>query len=1168
MNRFDYTSFLKRWLMVLVLLSAPVLRGLGQYYASAGNAIRSAQASAGSNPTTESTVSLKDALHDLKKRFHLRFAYREGLLDGKTVSATWLHQEQAPEVILEKMLASCMLGYKQINKKQFTIFSTTTADRTTGNAVTNGTSSETSVATETAAQEQAVATGISGTVTSQDDGMALPGVNVIIKGTTTGTTTDSNGHFALNAPDDGAVLIFSFIGYQTTEVSFSAGQTVVDVVLPVEMRSLSEVVVTALGIEKERSALAYSVTEVKGEEFTQARENNVANALTGKIAGVNATGLSTGPGGSSRIVIRGNGSLTGANQPLYVVNGMPIDNTTPGGSATTNGGAGNVDRGDGIGGINPDDIESISVLKGGTAAALYGSRAANGVIVITTKKGRAQRGIGVEYNGTFTTERVSVYPDWQYEYGQGDNGVKPTDLAGAVTTGRRSFGAKIDGTDFVAVDGKTHPYIAQRDNVKNFYQTGTSLTNTLAFTGGSDVLSYRLSMSDLNSRSILPNSTYNRKTANLSINSKLGDRITVDATLQYNLEKAHNRPTAGDALGNPNWTPYMMANTADIRWIKPGYDANGNEIAWNDAPIASNAYFVANKYQEDDIKNRFIGQAAVSYKILKNLSLKGVVSRDFYNYNYNYIVPSGTLYVPLGQLNNYKTDVAETNGMLSLNYNAQIKDFSITAFVAGNQRRYDYKQLNIAGSNFTIPYFYSTTNLATQSTTPLTQRTGINSIFGSADFGYKDMAFITVTGRQDWFSTLSPKNNTIFYPSIGGSFVLSEAISMPNTIDFAKVRASWAQVGGATPDPYAINLTYSMVPSSGQPLQNVTVDPTTQTNIITNPNLKPLTSTTYEAGFELQFFRNRLGLDVTYYDRKTTDDIVKTAITPTSGYNSVILNVGELSNKGIEVLLTGSPIKNGAFTWNVSYNVAYNKNKVVRLADGLDQIQMASSVNGWAYINNIVGQPFGTIVGTRTQTDANGNIVFNKTSGLPVATGLQNLGQGVPPLTMGLTNEFRYKNFSLNILIDGKYGNKIFSLMEVYATRLGKMKSTLPGRENGLDVSGVDQEGNPYSRTVPVTGLRVYYDNYKIYSDKFIHDGSFVKLRQIIFSYNIPVKNLKVLKLQSASISFVARNLLTLYKSTDNFDPEQGYTNSSAQGFESFGLPRTRSYGMNLMLKF
>ena len=398
--------------------------------------------------------------------------------------------------------------------------------------------------------------------------------------------------------------------------------------------------------------------------------------------------------------------------------------------------------------------------------------------------------------------------------------------------------------------------------------------------------------------------------------------------------------------------------------------------------------------------------------------------------------------------------------------------------------------------------------------------------------------------------------------------MLSEAISMPNTIDFAKVRASWAQVGGATPDPYAINLTYSMVPSSGQPLQNVTVDPTTQTNIITNPNLKPLTSTTYEAGFELQFFRNRLGLDVTYYDRKTTDDIVKTAITPTSGYNSVILNVGELSNKGIEVLLTGSPIKNGDFTWNVSYNVAYNKNKVVRLADGLDQIQMASSVNGWAYINNIVGQPFGTIVGTRTQTDANGNIVFNKTSGLPVATGLQNLGQGVPPLTMGLTNEFRYKNFSLNILIDGKYGNKIFSLMEVYATRLGKMKSTLPGRENGLDVSGVDQEGNPYSRTVPVTGLRVYYDNYKIYSDKFIHDGSFVKLRQIIFSYNIPVKNLKVLKLQSASISFVARNLLTLYKSTDNFDPEQGYTNSSAQGFESFGLPRTRSYGMNLMLKF
>ncbi|MDN5284883.1 MAG: SusC/RagA family TonB-linked outer membrane protein [Mucilaginibacter sp.] len=1011
---------------------------------------------------------------------------------------------------------------------------------------------------------------ITGRVT--DNGGALPGATIRVKGTTIATSTNADGRYSINVPNENAVLIFSSVGYLAQEIEVGSRKTV-DVKLQEEASKLNEVVVTALGISRQRKALAYSVTEVKGDEFTQARENNVANALTGKVAGVNATGLSTGPGGSSRVIIRGNGSLSGGNQPLYVINGMPLENSVPGGSATTNGSAGNVDRGDGIAGINPDDIESISVLKGGTAAALYGARAANGVILITTKKGKAQKGIGVDYNSSYTMETPAVFPDWQYEYGQGDNGVKPTTQGEAIQTGRRSFGAKIDGSPYVAADGLTHPYSAQKDNIKNFYQTGSTFTNTLAFTGGSETINYRFSASDLNSKSVLPNTTYDRKTANLSINGKLGKRISIEALAQYNIENANNRATAGDALGNPNWTPYMIANTADIRWLKPGYDANGNEIAWNDASIATNSYFVTNKFKENDNKNRFIGQAGLTFEIVKNLSLKGVVSRDFYYYNYQYILPTGTLYVPNGQYSELKVDASETNGLLTLNYNGKInKDFALTAFVGGNQQRSVYNESNITGSNFIIPYFYSSTNLSTVSTTPTNNKTAINSLMGSADIGFKNFAYLTVTGRQDWFSTLSPKNNSLFYPSVGGSFVLSEAFHLPEFINYAKLRASYAQVGGGAPNPYQINQAFTMVPSSGQPLQNVvgTTSPgsTTANTTISNLNLRPYTSTTTEAGIEARLFNNRFSFDITLYDRKTTNDIVSTAISGTSGYNNVILNVGELSNKGIEVLLTGTPIKSGNFSWNTSYNFAYNKNEVVQLAQGLNQIQMASSVNGWAYINNIVGQSYGSIVGTRILKNANGQTVFNATTGLPVATGLQTLGKGVAPITMGFSNDFRYKRFSLNVLLDGKFGNKIFSLMEVYGTRLGLMKTTLPGRDNGLQLSGVDQTGKPYSRTVPVSGLRSYYDNYKSYSELFLHDGGFVKLRQVIFSYNIPADLLKAINVQNASISFVARNLLTIYKQTDNFDPESSFTNGSSQGFESFGLPRTRSYGLNLMVKF
>ena len=1009
------------------------------------------------------------------------------------------------------------------------------------------------------------------------DGAPLPGVTVAVSNNKRiATTTDGSGSFDLTLPaafsGQRVDLEVSFVGFESKHLTAQAGASDLAVVLD-NTRGLNEVVVTALGINRQKRSLGYAVSEVKGSEFTQARENNIANALSGKVAGVNAAGLSTGPGGSSRVTIRGTGSLFGENQPLYVINGMPMNNSVPGGAPTANGITFNIDRGDGIGGINPDDIESINVLKGGTAAALYGSRGANGVILITTKKSRLQKGVGVEYNTTGTLENVAVIPDFQYEYGQGDGGVKPTTLAASQATGRRSWGSKIDGsTDYVGVDGKTHPYTAKKDNLQNFYQTGTTLTNTLAFSGGNENVTYRFSLSDLNSKGILPNTTFDRKTVNLAMTARLDDKLSIEALAQYNLEKGHGRTGAGDALGNPNWTPLEIANTADVRWLKPGYDSNGNEILWNDAAIASNGYFVANKYQENDTKNRFIGQASIVYKLLPNLLFKGTVSQDQYSYNYSNVLPTGTLYVPNGQYTGLKADAAETNSQVTGTYNAHIgQNLHVNVLGGANIRKFQNNYLKLDGQTFTIPYFYSFSNLATSSAVPYNLHTTTNSAFGAVDFDYKSLLFLSVTGREDWFSTLSKGHYGIFYPSVGASFILSDAVQLPAIFNLAKIRASWAEVGGGAPDPYVINQSYSVVPSSGQPLLNVTPDATNNNNSITNRELKPYTSTTYEAGFELSMLKQRLGIDFTYYNRETRSDIFPAAVSTTSGYSSAIVNLADkpnMRNRGVELLLTGTPIKRADFAWTVSYNVAYNTNKVLSLLPGFNTVQVANSVGNWAYLNNVVGQSAFELVGTSMQKNANGDTVFNATSGLPVQAAQHNLGKSVAPWTMGLTNEFHYKRFGFSFLLDGKFGNKIFSIFEVYATRMGKLKTTLPGRVNGLTVHGVDQSGNKYTNTIPVANLRPYYDNYKVYSDLFVHDGSFVKLRQVIFSYSIPTAKLGIPKLQSANISLVARNLFILYRNTKNFDPEQSFTNSNSQGFESIGLPRTRSYGLNLSVKF
>ena len=987
-------------------------------------------------------------------------------------------------------------------------------------------------------------------------GETLPGVSIKVKGTNVGATTDIDGRFTINVPNASSVLVFTYIGYVTQEVTVG-NRTTLNVKLEAANTALTEVVVTALGISKEKKALAYAMTEVKGEEFTQARENNIANAFSGKIAGVNVTGMSTGPGGSSRVIIRGNGSLSGNNQPLYVINGMPMNNTGRSNALGQN--ATYLDRGDGISSINPDDIETINVLKGGPAAALYGSQASNGVILITTKSGKAQKGVGVELNSNFTVGAPSMYPDLQYEYGQGLDGVKPKTKAEAISSGRLSFGAKMDGQPYIQFDGVMRPYspVNVKDNWKNFYRPSTNLTNTVAFSGGSSrQLTYRLSVSDLESQAMEPGSSYSRQTGNLSLRSELGKKFTIETTLQYNIDKGTNRPGNGYADNTTSWATNLLANTVDIRNLAPGYDANFNEVQWQQVPEAQNPYFVINRMGNRDTKNRFMGQASVQYNILDELSVKVSGMRDIDRFDSMDYMPIGTAKFPKGLFNSGTSFVTKTTAQALLNYNKTFfSDFQVSAMAGANLERNVSESTSNSGFEFIVPDFISYSNLGIQSSGIGFSRFGQNSVFGSADIGYKSILYLTFTGRQDWFSTLRSGNNAIFYPSVGTSFILSDAVKLPSAISFAKLRASWAQVGGATVNPYQINQLYTFEQGGhiGRPVQNTS-------SALSNPDLRPLTSTTYEGGIDIQFFNNRLGLDFTYYNRKTTDDIIATSIAASSGYTSALLNVGELSNKGVEILLSGTPIKSNKFTWDVSYNAAYNKSEIEKIsAPGL------SSVGGVG-----VGRPYNTIRGVTYKTNADGVRIYNKLSGYEVRSDEMEYGQGVPPYTMGLTNNFRYKNFSLNVLLDAKFGNIVQSGLSRYMYRFGLSKNTLPGRENGLTVTGVDESGAPFTKTWPVDQLDTYYNNQASISPltTSVFDGDFIKLRSLILSYRIPTAKLQALKIQSADISFVARNPFILFSHITDFDPESAYTIGNTQGQSSNTIPRTRDLGVNLIVRF
>lgn len=1024
-------------------------------------------------------------------------------------------------------------------------------------------------------------------VVSDQSGEPLPGVSISVKGTTSGTITDVNGQFTIQAKK-GNTLVFSYIGYQKLE------QKVLENSLKITLKEnaveVDEVVVTALGIRKEKKALAYSVTEVKSDELNRVKVSNIATSLAGKVAGVNVVKPVSGVMGSSRITIRGNGSLNGSNQPLYVIDGVPMNN----GGYGQAGEWGGFDAGDGISSINSEDIESMSVLKGGTAAALYGSRAANGAIVITTKKGSAGK-VKVEYNMSYTKDTPLLkMDDLQWEYGCGANGMNPDQLAIATGSGMgmtpeqsisniapmlakqmsvMSFGSKMDGSNVTQYDGISRPYSPSgRDNFKDFYDNAWAVTNNIAVSGGNEKVQFRVGAGDQRYHDLQPNSKLERNNITLNLTSKMNEHFSLKANVMYVRERAKNRPNLGDITSNANASLWQLAPNYGLSDMKVTND-DGTEYEINEQGYVINPLFVVYKNSQKDAKDRVIGSVEAQYNFTPNWYLRGRAGGDMITRRAENVIPWGTARgaVKEGNISNSTEYHGEFNTEAIAGYTNSFKEglFSVDAFVGWNTMASWSDVTSSYGENFVVPGFSTINNTKTKSGGHSTSESYINSLFGQAEFSYNSMLYLTLTGRNDWFSALSYKGKTtpnhIFYPSVGLGFILSEAIQMPSWFPYLKLRGSWAQSGGGV-GPYQLGLTYNY--SEAYRKNSVGY---IDSGTIPNLNLKPLTSISYEGGFEARFFNNRLGIDFTYYVRNTKDDIVNAGISSASGYGNVKINAGKVHNHGIELLLTGTPVLNSNFRWDTSFNFAYNKSEIKHITDDVTEFELAKSRTGHssdncgpAWIYQQVGQPYGIIRGVPFKRNDKGEIMYE--NGLPMKGEVEKLGDSVHPYTLGFSNSFSSHGFTLSFLIDGKFGGKMYSQTNAHMIMFGRHADTLPGREGGVIGQGVKEDGVT-PNDVSVSAMK-YYMALAGITENCMYDASFIKLRELSFGYSFPTKWVRKIGLSALSLSVVGRNLWNIYDKVPLVDPESSFNIDNGQGFESYGLPATRSVGFNLNVKF
>ncbi|GAA0527738.1 SusC/RagA family TonB-linked outer membrane protein [Chitinophaga japonensis] len=1006
-----------------------------------------------------------------------------------------------------------------------------------------------------------------GSVKDAKTGDPLPAVTVQIKGKNIATVTGVDGNFSLQAPAGAFTLQVSLVGYGTRTMEVTAAQHNLDLVMDESSTQLGELVVTALGISKESKKVGFAVTKVDGSVMTQARETNVAYSLTGRVAGLSVSGTSGGPASSARILLRGMASF-GASSPLFVINGVPIDNTQRGAAGEWGGS----DNGDGIANLNPDDIESMTVLKGASASALYGSRATNGVILITTKSGK-KGGLQVEYNMNYAIDKAIDFTDYQYVYGQGQLGVRPSNTNAALNSTRLSWGEKLDGAQTIQYDGNMYPYSAVDNNINTFYRTGPTFTNTASVSGGNEMGSFRLSLSNMDNKSIIRNSGVTRKTVNLNVEQNASKRLKVSVMANYIDEQSTNRPQLSDGPLNPN-NIYFLANNINQSILAPGYDSanNGKEVTFTDDIYVSNPWFVINQYKNDLDRKRLISAVTARYELTDWLYAQARVGYDLINDRQFQITPWGTAYsygvqdgiTVSGNMNLRTRQTSELNvdGLLGFRKDLT-KDLNLDLAIGASTRKRRDEQVNISGSNFIIPYFYSYNNVKSFGRENILNRQEQHSAYYTMDLAYKNFLTLSTTGRYDTYSTLPSANRDIFVPSVSASFIFSELVDIPN-LSYGKLRASYANASGE-PDRYYITQSYYSVDG--------TINGTSYGSFPSDlPNLflKPFTLSEVEVGTELKFFNNRLGIDVAYFTRKTKNEILNGDLSWSTGYNRQYIGTGSTQNRGLEMAVNGTPVTTNNFSWNVSVNATNVKNKILDIY-GPNSSNTTFNLGTYRPLNAntalVKGLPGPQIMAYDYLRDANGNILVSD-DGLPQRGALTPSGSVLPTWFGGVNNDFSYKAFNLSFLVDGKFGHKMLSATNYYSVYRGLNKMTLEGRETGVTLSGVKSDGSANSTSV---AAQTYYQALaNNVSTINVLDASFIKLRQVTLGYTFDERMLgKVLPFQSINVSFVARNLLVLMKHTDNVDPEAGFSPLiNYAGIEGTSLPSTRSYGVNVNFKF
>jgi len=1031
---------------------------------------------------------------------------------------------------------------------------------------------------------------ISGTVKSSS-GETLPGVSIFVKGTKQAVTSNGTGNFSITVAGK-STLVFSYIGFATKEVEVSENNKVLDVVLNEGDNALDEVVVTALGISRQKKSLGYAVQELKGESLTEARESNLVNALAGKVAGVRVTN-SQGDMGSSRVVIRGETSISGNNQPLFVVDGIPVDNSQLNS-------AGARDYANTISDINPNDIESISVLKGPNAAALYGSRAAAGVIIIKTKSGKSKKGLGVTFNSNGVIESLLTLPKYQDVFGQGSEGkFSYVDGKGAGTNDGvdESWGPRMDGRlipQFFS-KGVAVPFVANPDNVRDFFETGYSLSNGIAVEDAGEKFDYRLSYNNLKQVGVVPNSGQDKNSFALNTTLRITPKLTLTANANYSKLGSDNLPGTGGSRSTSTMLQFTwFGRQVDINQLKNYLDENGNTFNWNNS-YYSNPYWVAYENTVSQNRNRIIGNIGLNYKITDGLNFNFRSGTDYYNDRRKIRIAYGTNGTPFGSYSESAFTVNENNTDATLNYTKQLNDdFSLEALLGTNIRSRYIEQNDQSAPRLAVAGLYTLSN----SRDPLTSSNNYSKLksysgYASAQIGFRNYLFANITARNDWSSTLPAQNRSYFYPSFNGSLVLTEAFDIKSDVlDYAKIRGGWSKVGKDA-DPYRLINTFSFSAPFGSNPQ------LTASTTDLNPDLKPETTTSSELGAEAVLFKKRLRFDVSLYNTNSYDQILSVDVSQSTGFRSKLLNAGKINNKGIEVQLGVTPVKK-QLTWDIDVNYAANRSKVIEL-DKAGLLQNYVVATNSAQVIAAVGQPYGTLFGNAFLRDGNGNIVVNATGAPQTDPTKRVLGKYTPDWIGGISNTFTYKGVSLGVLIDASFGGSIYNGTYATGTYTGVLASTLPGRaaefggisyyypgnvkangtvrladgaaapagvtvyDDGIIFDGVTTDGKRNEKILPA---QTYYKSFRTIDEANIFDASYVKLREIKLSYNLPAKWVRPLSLQGVSVSLVGRNLAILHRNVADIDPEVAFNTGNGQGLESLSNPTTRTYGINLNIRF